>query len=1622
MNTEPTNDPERPIDPQEAYETGKRFREGNGCEKDAARAIKYWTLAADLGHSVAQFSLGYMYENGIGIDRDTSKAFSFYLLASNSGNSDAMNNLGRCHKLGIGTARSSRDAARMYQEAANHESPSGMINLAMMKLKTEGTDEDETGAFELLRRASTLGLRESSTGNHFRNIALAVAREDFSNKDLFNPEVLNKKPFEHSKFESLYHWLFHLGVGTKLPFSAFSSNKVSSSMSHRDDPILLAARIGTLNQFPSGYITATLLLQCQTPKSSALHIAASVSNFAGLDTTILTRQDLLAKDREGRTVADIAEKYYNTQCLPSSLRFLSLTRASHELERVFSSDFEQSEAIWRKELIEVINEQKFQEIRMRFIWSVACKRSFGGFDTNFLNMRDLLHEIENGESVADVVYRHGNTEFLPIELRWLSRDRALHELKRLLNVKFEFAASFRRERVSDLVSEDEFNDLRRKFVREWVGDDPDWCLDDEQADAVAELGLHIQVTARAGSGKTRTLVARAIFQITHCRIPASDILILAFNKKAVEEIRDRLGKFLNEEQMPHVLTFHALAYRIVRPSEDLIFDEGETKESQVFSKIIQRIIDEGMRSGHLESALRSLMKERWECDLNRIVGMGFDLTQDEFLEFRAMMPSKTMDGRRVPSEAHKHVANALLRLRVRYSHRRRLHRYAGEAYAPDFSHYNKDTEQGLVFEILDECTDAPNPARQAYWKSDRAAAVQLVQLREDVCVDAETTLQLVAKELAVRGMGVSPMNDDELWLALRDDVIRDFTKAVRGFISRCQKELVSPERLDQKVSDAKVEMEVQIRFWRLAGRIYQRYQQILAEEHQTDFDQLMLDAAGLIRDGHTGFISSRGNGDICEVRHLLIDEFQDFSHLFNELRKSILTQSPDANFFCVGDDWQAINKFAGSDLRYFTEFAQVFEPAVRKLISRNYRSSRKIVEIGNQVMVGQGEPSIPNSTEQGNTWRVVADGLLDYTEAEEIVVEELGDESAVILRIVSDCASRGEKVAILSRTRSVDTPEGRLNLERWQARLRSFLPEKERELLETSTTHGYKGKEADVVILLDPEGYPSMHPDSIFSFIFGDTLQSIEEDEKRLFYVGVTRAKKTLFLLSCPLRYTDLRPSFIKFLKTGNPPAFDLGRLRSSLLCGGRVVVRLSNLAQTFRSGGTYPLKDSLKALGYKWNEENKAWSMYLGEGSISSPFECRQFLMGQAWIRDADGVMASFAWEDQRHNMKIVRGSVVPDGTPAQVAEQGRLENAKPAFVTKESDENITPPAHQPSALNPAVHPPTPEATPTGVFETNVVGMRHGGGMEKAKHLSTGDFVKLEREPQNTHDRNAIQVMTSEGARIGYVSAKVAAHLARGLDAWGGTSQAKVTSVWKQPPPNFLVSVQICFPLPPNVAIPRELDANAQLEDNPFAVARPPVRATSHPIKSVEAETVGDESGEITPRQTSAELLEEPQSPGEPLPSFSGSLTKAQEEDLEGLLDPSLGSIITTLYLSGCCLWPEIPYEALDPRGICTGSMLEVAWPDSKIGIALASNDVDSFITSGWTILPAATVSVTELRDLLSAADGLAAPSGMTHPGKALSPTSTKIPADNPGTTENHHLYRKGPFMDDDADDDIPF
>ena len=71
-------------------------------------------------------------------------------------------------------------------------------------------------------------------------------------------------------------------------------------------------------------------------------------------------------------------------------------------------------------------------------------------------------------------------------------------------------------------------------------------------------------------------------------------------------------------------------------------------------------------------------------------------------------------------------------------------------------------------------------------------------------------------------------------------------------------------------------------------------------------------------------------------------------------------------------------------------------------------------------------------------------------------------------------------------------------------------------LVRLMTMHKSKGLEAEVVIILEAdEGViPKVHPDTVLYGVFGETMEVALDDQKRLFYVAMTRAKKRLYIMS----------------------------------------------------------------------------------------------------------------------------------------------------------------------------------------------------------------------------------------------------------------------------------------------------------------------------------------------------------------------------------------------------------------------------------------------------------------------------------------------------------------------------
>ena len=171
------------------------------------------------------------------------------------------------------------------------------------------------------------------------------------------------------------------------------------------------------------------------------------------------------------------------------------------------------------------------------------------------------------------------------------------------------------------------------------------------------------------------------------------------------------------------------------------------------------------------------------------------------------------------------------------------------------------------------------------------------------------------------------------------------------------------------------------RFHELGKILYSAYLERLSATGEEDFDGLMQRSADLVKSGQTIFKRRAGVEILKSLKYIFIDEYQDFSELFYNLIDAIRQRNPNALFFCVGDDWQAINGFAGSDLRFFINLPIIFPEAQKLYLSTNYRSCRSIVDVSNSLMKGLGKPGIAYKSEIGDV-RYVDLGGLDLNEWE----------------------------------------------------------------------------------------------------------------------------------------------------------------------------------------------------------------------------------------------------------------------------------------------------------------------------------------------------------------------------------------------------------------------------------------------------------------------------------------------------------------------------------------------------------------------------------------------------------------------------------------------------------------
>ncbi|WED24228.1 DNA helicase IV [Vibrio sp. JC009] len=288
---------------------------------------------------------------------------------------------------------------------------------------------------------------------------------------------------------------------------------------------------------------------------------------------------------------------------------------------------------------------------------------------------------------------------------------------------------------------------------------------------------------------------------------------------------------------------------------------------------------------------------------------------------------------------------------------------------------------------------------------------------------------------------------------------------------------------------------------------YQAWQKMLKEENQIDFHSMITKATVYVEKGK--FKSP--------WKYIMVDEYQDISPdrlaLIEALCNQTLVQNDEQvkpSLFAVGDDWQSIYQFAGSDVDLTTDFSGRYSSSTIHKLDTTYRFNSQIGAVANQF-VQQNPAQIEKELNSFKVQKQKAVVVMPqkYVEKE---LEGLNSKAA------------GTKTVLLLARNHYHKPEC---LAEWQKRFSNLR-------ISFMTCHGSKGKEADYVFVLNvdkgqfPGAQRQLHLNSVLTQTADDYPFA---EERRLFYVALTRAREKVWV-----SYETHESEFVEELISANYP------------------------------------------------------------------------------------------------------------------------------------------------------------------------------------------------------------------------------------------------------------------------------------------------------------------------------------------------------------------------------------------------------------------------------------------------------------------------------------------------------
>ena len=626
-------------------------------------------------------------------------------------------------------------------------------------------------------------------------------------------------------------------------------------------------------------------------------------------------------------------------------------------------------------------------------------------------------------------------------------------------------------------------------------------LTEEQRKSVIIDEDHNLVVAAAGSGKTSVIVAKAGWLLDRGYRRPSELLLLAFARDAKKEMKERICNRLGEGLAGAftVSTFHSLGLAIIGEVEGQRPAIAKAVEDdRALTRLLKGIISELVVGEIISETVLAWFREQFAPyqSPHEFKSWG------EYYDYIRRYEIRSLKGEQLKSFEECEIANFLYLNDIEYEYERPYeHKTATSEkgpYQPDFYL----PESGIWIEhfgINAEGKTAPFVPQQAYlesmeWKRalHKEHGTTLIETFSHEC-GAGTLLRSLEEKLHANGVSLSPIPTSKAFTTLQDQGwIDPFIRLITTFLQHFKGAQLSFEQVMQRAEGLGNHARTEA-FLAVFRPVFERYQEKLEQAGEIDFHDMIAKAAEHVE-------TSRYRSPFG---YILVDEFQDISPDRARLLKALLDQSPDNQLFAVGDDWQAIFRFAGSDIGIMREFTKHFGVNERLSLETTFRCNDRIAAAATDFI-------LKNPGQITKTVRSIH-------QAEEPCVH-VGLPGEQKLPLLKEALDR-----IAEDARGYDEDSTVLLLGRYKHLRPQNLPGLARQYpslhFTYKTVHGSKGLEADYVVVLGvcsgKHGFPSeMTDDPLLDLVLAAPEPHSNAEERRLLYVAITRARRQTFLLA----------------------------------------------------------------------------------------------------------------------------------------------------------------------------------------------------------------------------------------------------------------------------------------------------------------------------------------------------------------------------------------------------------------------------------------------------------------------------------------------------------------------------